>query len=175
MNKNELVGFIEEVFAGVTIGDSCSLREAELEGQYGMNRGVTLKEREMARSKDVLDNWKNIAYEDIRDISAPFSFLTDEGFRYYIPAYMIGTLSIMESQDYSPFDTPLCTVFALTYRTPGTYRPHQFKILDDMQIQAVTRFLEYIIKDYKEYKYDILTAREALQLYWHLPADKRPR
>ncbi|MFM9115406.1 MAG: DUF6714 family protein [Planctomycetota bacterium] len=124
------VNQIADAFAGVSLGNGVSLREADVIDDYG-----TDDERAAAREQDELHDWQRIPDEDIANHSSVLCFMDDEGLRFHLPAYMRFTLRrYRESKSMSTNSTiyrlsdPDCIERLLVYLT-------------DQQIDAIKTFL----------------------------------
>jgi hypothetical protein len=78
---------IRQAFSGVRRGE-VTLHEAIVIDSYGADA-----ERQEARSRDVEIDWQHVRDEDIEECETALCFLDPVSWRYYIPAYMIWSLS----------------------------------------------------------------------------------
>lgn len=83
MQTHETIKLITDAFAGVSLGNGVSLREADVIDTYG-----DLEERAAARGQDELENWQQIPDEDIERFPDVFCFMDDDGLRFHLPVYM---------------------------------------------------------------------------------------
>src|SRR5262249_41676216 len=70
------------VFGAIRRGSGVTLHETEVLDNYGSD-----EEREQTRRKDTDEHWWEVPNEWFEQ-NVGLSFLDDEGFRYYLPAYM---------------------------------------------------------------------------------------
>ena len=131
--KDYLIQRIHEAFEGVVLGKGVSLHETEVIDCYG-----SLAERQAARQKDELKDWRNLinnpALLDVHGIGG-LSFYDAAGFRFHLPAYLItGILKPKETVVES-------LVFALSHLS--TYQLERNTILTPLQRRCVKEFLVY--------------------------------
>lgn len=76
---------ISSAFLGVSLGNGVSLRQAQVIDNYG--NGVTDEEFEDLPKNEITNDWSRIAFEEL-ELNC-ISHLDAEGYRYYIPAFML--------------------------------------------------------------------------------------
>ncbi len=126
---------IRAAFAGVTLGNGVSLHQAQVIDNYG--EGVTQAEFARLPLSEETQRWDRVTFEELE--SDNVAHLDPEGFRFYLPAFMIsvldqyvswsmrviGTLSALNPKDH-----------VLGYHMP------RYNLLTYEQKQAVACFLE---------------------------------
>ena len=103
MNQIELEKHIKIAFAGVTLGGGISLEQSKVQDNGGKDEsGRELSENEWLTLplREVTDDWTAISEETLCDVWS-FAHLMEEGFHYYLPAFMVHTLGIAEIQKLS--------------------------------------------------------------------------
>ncbi|MEO1394917.1 MAG: DUF6714 family protein [Cyanobacteria bacterium J06634_5] len=134
--KLALIREIVDAFEGVARGNGVTLHEALVIDDYGGPDA-----RAKARTKDTEPCWQAVPEEDIRCKQAVLSFLYDEGFHYYIPAYLVWYVQNIDSEgpeyESNTFDS---VIFHLTglgdERLSG-----RFKRFTTEQCRAIAHFL----------------------------------
>ncbi|MBI1324200.1 hypothetical protein GC170_13590 [bacterium] len=121
---------IEEAFAGVSLGDGISLREADVIDDYGSE-----SERAAARAQDEIHDWRNIPDEFIEKFPDVLCFMDDAGLRFHLPAYMRFALLRYEDSDSRSTDS---AVFRLC--DPSSIEQLR-GFLAPAQINAILQFL----------------------------------
>ena len=161
--KHEVIAAIRAAFDGVERG-AVTLHEADVMDSYG-----SAEERAAARLLDTDRVWEQVQAEDIERFSSALCFLDAEGFRYYIPAYMVWTLD-NETTGASSRNSTLCRLERLGGRDATA--AERLKLLDDGQRRAIALFLLYFTPD----RYDGDDARKALERFWgrYLPEKYQP-
>jgi hypothetical protein len=158
----EVRAIVEEIrsaFAGVPRG-AITIHEAEVIDVYG-----TDARRRRARLLDTEDRWDEVPDPAIEECTTALCYLDPEGWRFYLPAYMVWTLHHFRTTSSMVRDQ---TIYALdlSLHDPGV-REHQvqrFQVLDGPQSRAVCRFLRYMA-DHDDVV-DGRVARQALAAYW---------
>jgi hypothetical protein len=87
----ELIAQIESAFDGVARGDGVSLHETR-----SVDDCETLARRRRVRESDNEARWQDVPDEDMANACDVMCFLDPLGFRYYIPAYMVCSLRILQ-------------------------------------------------------------------------------
>ena len=137
-----------------------SMHEAEAIDSYASD-----EEQNDARKLDKAETWDQIDDHDIEKCSAALSHLDPEGWRFYIPAYMIWSLKYFAVTDSI---IPDFTIY--TFDLPGTdansykRRLYRFQLLNAAQSHAVCLFLRYMAATSDQV--DDMIAKEALNKYW---------
>ncbi|TVQ51919.1 MAG: hypothetical protein EA366_14670 [Spirulina sp. DLM2.Bin59] len=87
IRESALIRRIQEAFAGVKLGGGRSLNMTEYYDSY---QGAS-EYLEKAKH-DERQDWRKIADATLEQFTVTFSFTDVEGFRFYLPAYMIWTI-----------------------------------------------------------------------------------
>jgi hypothetical protein len=149
--RMRVIESIRASFAGVTLGDGISMRQAEVIDGYG--EGYTDEEFERLKLSEIVDDWVSVPFAELeRDNIA---HLDAEGFRYYIPAFMMSLL-----EHYEPASMRVIgTLSALS-------RPFHDDLLGFEQKRSVALFLSALPELVNLDNEDETMVREALRKYW---------
>lgn len=85
--RSTLIAEITSAFDGVSRGNGITLHEARAMDNY-----ASPQEQRAARLYDTERRWQDVPDADIVDCCSALSFLDKDGFRYYLPAFMIYSL-----------------------------------------------------------------------------------
>lgn len=139
LEQSNLIGIIQNVFSGITLGCGMTIHETDLEGAYGEDI-VRLN----ARSKDGESNWTEVPDWKLERFSSAISFLDKEGFRFYLPPLMIWCLKNGKGSNSRTFDS------VISYLTSkDNYCKERFSGLNSEMNKCVSLFLEHINKFYQ--------------------------
>jgi hypothetical protein len=154
-SAEDVIHTVEEAFARVSRG-KITLHEALVIDAYGDER-----RRKRARKRDPEQGWRDIPGSVLEECYSALSFLDPRSWRFYLPAFICWGLStgrlIHEA------------VYSLGPSLGGEIGPAQlkrFQALTPAQIEAVRRFLEFVVMS------DRLLGRaaeDALEAYWSEP------
>lgn len=124
-----LIAEIERAFASVTLEDGVSIREADVIDDYG-----SLEDRQKARSRDELKDWRRIPDDLLEHFHWSLSFFDAKGMRFHLPAYMAFAvrLYLRPVPDFYPW-----IIYSLD--SDGD----SFALLSKPQKAAVRRFLTF--------------------------------
>lgn len=136
MTATDVIQEIERAFDGVTRDDGITLHEAVALDDYASDDG-----RAQARLLDTESRWQDVPDKDIEREYTIFSFLDDQGFRYYLPAYLTWALRNFEHTQSASLDS---IIFALE---PSSYFPQRSTLFDHAQAAAIARALEFLMTD----------------------------
>lgn len=126
---------IRTAFVGVTLGNGISLRQAQVIGKFG--EGVTDEEFERLPLSEETEFWDRVTFEGLeRDNIAHFD---PEGFRFYLPAFMISVLD-----QYVPWSMRVIGTLSALYPKDhiADYHMPRYDLLSHEQKQAVAVFLD---------------------------------
>lgn len=98
--RTELIAAIEAAFTGVSREGGVSLHEAGV-----IDEGGSAAERLEARLRDTENRWQDVPEEDLWKEMGEYTFLDSIGFRYYLPAFLI--LSVTHFRDDIPYNDDL--------------------------------------------------------------------
>jgi hypothetical protein len=135
LTRASLEKIIRAAFAGVTLGDGISLRQAQVIDNYG--EGVTDEEFADLPKSEVTDCWEEVSLEALE--SDNVAHLDPLGFRYYIPAFMLSVLEQYESASMRVIGT-LSALYPK--RQVAEYHMPRYNLLTYEQKQAIACFLE---------------------------------
>lgn len=143
---------IRTAFVGVPRG-AITIHEAEVIDVYGSDA-----EREAARVTDTEPCWDCVPDADIEVCTDALCYLDPEGWRYYIPAYMIWSLRHFRV---SCSTVPDRTIYTFDPSSPDLLEHNlaRYELLDEAQSRAVCRFLRYMVN---ENFADVVVAKVAL-------------
>ena len=156
--RQAIIADIELAFGDVRRGDGVTLHQARVKDDYG-----SAQEEAEARKKDTDTRWQEIPESWIERLGDALTFVDDpEGFRYYLPAFMIWILNNYEESDAVAADQVASLL--------GDYvLPRQMlnrcRLFTHAQMRAVARFLQcfagFADDTWAQY------ARKALDQHWH--------
>jgi hypothetical protein len=156
--RKRIIADIESAFADVRRGNGITLHQARsLDDRSGE------MEQAEARRKDTETRWQDIPDAWIERLADALAFLDPEGFRYYIPAFMIWALRHYETSDSFAGEA---AVHAFGVNPSAEGQMERFRLFTPRQAAAIARFLEYFAhfagRDFADYE----TAQKALDAYW---------
>ena len=144
-----------------------TLRQAQL-GDQTMSREIPEHEWVAEGERDRGVRWTDVEEQTLRECPAALSFLDDEGFVYYVPAFLSAALRQIIAGRLND-DLVSHAVFAVTH-TNDNWSLARLKRLTDPQIDAVIAFLR-IVRERGGFDGD--EARRALTNYWETPESHR--
>lgn len=145
-----------------------TVRQAQLADQ-SISRKISQAEWEAEGAKDRGLMWSEIPDETLLACEAALSHLDDEGFVYYLPAFLSYVVRHVTSGiSDSNWSAMHFTVFAVTHFS--NYSLGRLKKLNDAQISCVIDFLRFLVVHSDDYRQD---AENALTKYWLTPDAKR--
>ncbi len=166
MNKSEIETLIKDAFCGVRLGKGCSLREAETADNWGESG----PEEDLDTFPDVEteDDWAALSLQTL-DRYPYLAHMDAEGFRYYIPAFM---LSLLADDDRSSMRA-ICTL-SLLYPSrkeadleAWNYHMGMYDLLNSKQRAAIVSFLDTLPSIAEIDPGDAKGIERALRNYWH--------
>ena len=140
-----IVELIQAAFDGVTRGDGTTLHEAMMMDDYG-----TLEAQRDARKFDQESRWQDVPGHDICNNPSYMGFLDSAGFRYYLPASMVWSLTPDNGDVWGvPFFTFLRLFPSIAPRDVGRGVGQDFNVarfikglsFSSQQVNAIYRFL----------------------------------
>ena len=90
-------------------------------------------------------HWKDMTDADVIGLYAALAFLSPEGFRYFIPAYLSYCLRNPESPEAVVDSTVWAFLPTMFVSSLQDYVASKFSLLDDAQRAAVEAFLEAMV------------------------------
>jgi hypothetical protein len=142
--RSALIADIAAAFDGVPRGDGTTLHEAMAIDDRG-----SPEEQRAARRLDLEGRWQDVPDGDIFECCSALSFLDEEGFRYYIPAFMV--YGLKHWGDDPNFILDSCE-YHLLHEYPKSLRKSDPASIagryhfTDAQSKAVASFLRFIIE-----------------------------
>jgi hypothetical protein len=130
-----LITQVEDAFEGVTLGDGISLNECE-HADSGGSAGVFLERAK----EDERSDWRRLVTDDLTNFTVTFCFTDLNGYRFYLPAYMIWTLKNYAVSDSIISDN---TIYALDPTRYQFERRPFTRYFDQKQLDAILAFLEF--------------------------------
>jgi hypothetical protein len=171
-----IISTIVSAFRNVGRDDSCTLHEAQLIDQ-SMGRAIPATEFADAKRLDPQQDWRDVPASSLDECDAALSHLSPKGWCFYIPAYMIRAVELIDQPIWKT-SLPVDVVFHLTYPEEEdglqAYMLDRFDLLDEVQAAAVTAFLEYLVAHAPADAVIRKGAQVALKRYWGLPRNQRP-
>jgi len=145
-----------------------TLRQGQL-GDQTMTREISEDEwrREGERDRGVV--WTQIDESTLRECDSALCFLDEEGFLYYLPAYLCAALRNIAAGRGDSSYLVNGAVFHVT-NTRDNHALARLKRLSDCQIDAVVNFLRVVRE---QCRYEAKDAGEALLRYWETPESRR--
>ena len=127
--RRRLLCQIESAFDGVRLGNGVSLHQARALDNYESGEEAAAA----ARTFDTEETWQEIPDEKVDRLGDALSFLDAEGFRFYIPRFMVYTL-----HHYGASSSFACASAAYFAQYPPDSR--HYALLSPDQRQAVIDF-----------------------------------
>lgn len=149
---------IRSSFAGVPRG-AITIHEAEVIDDYG-----SAEERAKARRLDTEPSWDRVPESHIEECTTALCHLDPEGWRYYVPAYMIWSLRHFRVTDSIVSDFTIYTFDPTGNAGLREYKLARYMLLDSTQSRAVCRFMRYMARN--DNYADGRIAKVALAEFW---------
>jgi hypothetical protein len=143
------------------------LRQAQLADQ-SLSRTISDTEWSKEGTKDRGILWDQLADQTILECDASLAHLDEEGFVYYLPAYLSFAVRNLSSRDSEHQKMIGFVISSLSNRS--NYGLARYKRLSDRQIDLVIKFLRLVCG--KQDHYGNL-AGKALKRYWEKPDARR--
>jgi len=161
--REALIAEINEAFDGVSRGYGITLHEAIAIDDY-----ASQEERMAARRRDREARWQDVTDQDILECPSALSFLDPEGFRYYVPTFMILGLKRLQLPRFDPRDDQEgilhSSSYHLLYFYPKSLRESEPALFIEKyhfstpQCRAIANFLRLLV-DSDEYGADEATIK----------------
>lgn len=152
MERNKLIALIREAFKDTVYPGDDAI--AHTNTQYSDYEGNTV--REALKGK----KWEEVGFATLSNNAIEPAFLTAEGFRYYLPAFMVCMLT-----DIAEVDVVGDTI--VDYLTPPSDQfDDRVQGLSPEQGYSIKKFLEYLYEHYSGY-YPSKEPLVAIERYWH--------
>ena len=160
MKSSEVEQTIAAAFKGVSLGGGCSLRQAE----EADNLGRPTADLSAFPDADMADNWAALSLETL-DQYPYLAHMDAEGFRYYIPAFMLSVLARYERSSMHV----ICTLGSLYPKKNDwwDYHLNRYSLLSREQQAAIARYLHSLPMQVELDPEDQKVCERALRNYWH--------
>jgi uncharacterized protein DUF6714 len=145
-----------------------TLRQAQL-GDQTMSREITDDEWRNEGERDRGIVWTQLEETMLRECDAALSFLDEDGFVYYLPAFLTAALRQIAAGK-SDLDDLVTGAVSHVTNTKNNYALARLKRLSDAQIDAVVGFL-HVVQAHGGF--DDERAGDALRSYWETPESRR--
>src|SRR5688572_5261513 len=156
---DDIISDIESAFAGVPRG-RVTLHEAEVMDLHG-----TAAELSAARKRDPESDWRDVPGMSIEECRAALTFVDEESFRFYLPAYMRWGLRQLHAPRNSAIDVSISSLdCGLGSAELVAAKRKKFDSLGPAQARAVRRFLAFASQH--DDLCDGVVAQQALEAYW---------
>jgi hypothetical protein len=150
--KTKIVEMVQLAFEDVRLGNGISLHQADVVDDYG-----TRAEFDAAKLHDPETRWQQIPTSKIERFCGSMTFLDSEGFRFYLPAFIIYGLNTF-NPDFGSMEADGVLFAAESY---SDSHKDNFAILNTEQLRAVASFLKFTSL-YVE-KFDAVRANKSLK------------
>lgn len=156
-----LIAQITAAFEGVSRGDGVSLREGRVLDNCGSE-----KKRAQARALDTETRWQDVSHDDLDRYEASLCYFDAEGFRYYLPAYMLYNLTNADARGKDGTYSSIVFYVLDMPVEPNLRDLHleHYSLLTPPQREAVCRFLQFYAAHGWEFVQE--DASHALAAYW---------
>jgi hypothetical protein len=148
--RKALMSEITSAFEDVELQDGITLHEAVALDNY-----ASQEERMAARRRDRHGSWKDVRDEEIAECESALSFVDWKGFRYYLPAFMLYSLSHWNYPRKYRLDDKSRTLHGTCYHLlnfyPKSLRQSEPRLfvekykLSSAQCRAIASFLRFTI------------------------------
>lgn len=110
--------------------------------------------------------WTDLTTETLLFNHDALSYFTPAGFRYYLPAFMLASITDWDSADI----IPECVIFNLTApsstESGGIDFRDRLAVMSDQQKATIADFLEYLDKKHHHDNPPFLLPQESLEKFW---------
>ncbi len=155
-----LIAEIERAFGDVRRGNGITLHQARVLDDYGNEQ-----EQAEARKSDTDTRWQSIPDSWIENLCDTLAFLDPEGFRYYIPAFMIWALKYHDTSASFAVDAAVY-ILCLEDGKLRAWQLERYRLLAKPQAIAIAHFLDYCAHQAHMGNMDDAVAKEALDAHW---------
>ncbi len=161
MKSSEVEQTIVSAFKGVHLGSGCSLCQAEEADHWGR---LAAAELSAFPDADIADNWAAVSVETL-DQYPYLAHMDAEGFRYYVPAFMLSILACYERSSMRV----ICTLSALYPKRNDRWDYHLnlYSLLSREQNAAIARYLHSLPMLVELDPEDQKVCDRALRNHWH--------
>jgi len=155
----EIREIISSAFNGVSLGDGISLRQAQAIDNYG--EGITDEEFKHLRINEITNDWSKVSFEEL-ELNC-IAHLDAEGYRYYIPAFMLSVLSHYESSSMRVIGT-LGSLYPK--EKMWFYHMERYSLLNQEQREAIAKYISVLPTLVSLDRDDLVIIERALKNYW---------
>jgi hypothetical protein len=151
---------ITSAFSGVSLGGGASIRQAQVIDNYG--EGVTDKEFNDIPLHEITTDWSKVPLEEL-ELNC-VAHLDAEGYRYYIPAFMLSVLS-----HYEPSSMRVIGTLSSLYPKEDMwfYHMERYSLLNEVQREAIAKYISILPQLVQLERYDLIIVERALKNYWY--------
>ncbi len=151
---------ISSAFTGVSLGSGTSLRQAQAIDNYG--EGLSEGEFKSLPLNEITDDWSKVSFEEL-ELNC-VAHLDAEGYRYYIPAFMLSVLL-----HYEPSSMRVIGTLGSLYPSGRTKSLNlkQYSLLNTTQREAIALFLNGLADIAHLDSEDLVIVERALKVYWN--------
>ncbi len=114
-----VLGLIDEAFAGTQRDESCTIHQAQLADET-LDREIPDEEWLVAKLRDPEINWRDVPTPSLDECDAALSHATPTSWLFYLPAYMKRALELLTANS-EDSNLPNSVIFHLTLerKSPG--------------------------------------------------------
>lgn len=159
MTKEQIIQLITKAFADVKLGNGISLEQVKIMDESSI--GDPIKK---VPSVDSERHWSEIPSEILRKYWA-LSYLDNEGFRYYIPAFMIQELKDFK-QDEPYVRSGIIFQLYPNKKHQWDFSINRYSLLTPKMKQATYYFLQFFAENLPWGTEDKTNAERAIRNYW---------
>ncbi len=94
-SRSDIEIALQEAFRGVVLGSGISLRQAQIIDNQGA--GISKEAFTVLPQSEVTTNWQGVSFQELERNC--IAHLDADGFRYYVPAFILSLLNNYEGQD----------------------------------------------------------------------------
>jgi hypothetical protein len=177
MQHSVVIAKLTSAFADVERDELCTLHEAQFMDQYHAD-SVSAAEIQASKRLDTCTDWREVPAEHLDGCDSALSFLSLKGWKFYLPAYLRRALELIHKPSWETW-LPGGVLFQLSLSTKypdlAAESARRFQTLDEAQVQAVADCLRFIEESVPPGTSLQQSAQSALQRFWALPPEKRPK
>jgi len=139
-SKENLIHEITRAFEDIKRGDGVTLHQA-----IALDDRLNNHEIMKARNKDQEKNWQELELSDLSAKESALCFLDAEGFRYYLPAFMIAALE--GHVDYGTLFFHLTRVYPCSLRESSPDKVVAKYCFNTEHVRVISIYLRFVIDD----------------------------
>lgn len=157
--EKDIREIIHSAFSGVSLGNGTSLRQAQVIDNYG--EGVTDEEFKRLTLNEITNDWSKIPFEEL-ELNC-VAHLDAEGYRYYIPAFMLSVLNHYESSSMRVIGT-LSSLYPK--EEMWFYHMERYSLLNQEQREAIAKYISVLPALVALERDDLVIVERAFKNYW---------